>query len=72
MEVWINFWLSENVGLEFGTTIKKIFGDRMTQLVSIASSYFQHTAGIVFKFEVKILMVMEYMTKMMLVQKFLV
>jgi hypothetical protein len=37
-----------------------------------APSYFQHTAGLTFKFGGKILMVMEYMIKMMRVQKLLV
>ncbi|MBU0941725.1 MAG: OmpA family protein [Bacteroidetes bacterium] len=49
--VGLTFWLSENVGLELGTTYKKSFGDRMSPVgFPIAPSYFQHTAGIVFKF----------------------
>ncbi|MDG2431660.1 OmpA family protein [Flavobacterium sp.] len=49
--VGLTFWLSENVGLEFGTTYKKSFGDRMSTVgFPISPSYFQHTAGIVFKF----------------------
>jgi hypothetical protein len=31
--VWINFWFTENVGLDFGLHTKKIFGERMTPLV---------------------------------------
>ena len=49
--VGLTFWLSENVGLEFGTTYKKSFGDRMSPVgFPIAPSYFQHNAGLVFKF----------------------
>jgi outer membrane protein OmpA-like peptidoglycan-associated protein len=45
--VGLTFWMSENVGLELGTTYRKSFGNRG---VVIAPSLFQHTAGIVFKF----------------------
>jgi hypothetical protein len=55
------------------TTYKKSFGDREdANGTPDAPSYFQHTAGLTFKFGGKILMVMEYMIKMMRVQKLLV
>ena len=44
------FWLSENVGLEFASKYKKSYGERVTARVPDAPSYFQHTAGLIFKF----------------------
>ncbi|MEL1241233.1 OmpA family protein [Flavobacterium flavipallidum] len=47
----LTLWVSENVGIELGSTYKKSFGDRMSNIgAPIAPSHFQHTAGIVFKF----------------------
>ena len=49
--VGLTFWVSENVGIELGSTYKKSFGDRMSNVgAPIAPSHFQHTAGIVFRF----------------------
>ena len=46
----VTFWFSENVGLELATKYKKSYGDRVTAGIPDAPSFFQHTAGLVFKF----------------------
>ena len=46
----VTFWFSENVGLELTTKYRKSYGDRVTAGTPDAPSFFQHTAGIVFKF----------------------
>ena len=44
------FWLSENVGFELNTKYKKSYGERETAGIPDAPSFFQHTAGLIFKF----------------------
>jgi outer membrane protein OmpA-like peptidoglycan-associated protein len=47
----LNIWFTENIGLSLTTTYKKSFGDREDNNGVIDSpSYFQHTAGLIFKF----------------------
>ena len=46
----LTFWLSENIGLELTTKYKKSYGERVTAGVLDSPSFFQHTAGLVFKF----------------------
>ena len=46
----LTFWFSENVGLELTSKYKKSYGDRVTAGVPDAPSFFQHTAGLIFKF----------------------
>ncbi len=46
----VTLWFSENVGLELATKYKKSYGDRVTGGIPDAPSFFQHTAGLVFKF----------------------
>ena len=47
----LTFWFTENIGLALTTTYKKSFGDREDAVGVIDSpSYFQHTAGLIFKF----------------------
>ena len=46
----VTFWFSETVGLELTTKYRKSYGDRVTAGTPDAPSFFQHTAGIVFKF----------------------
>ncbi|MFI0490453.1 OmpA family protein [Flavobacterium sp.] len=47
----LTFWFSENIGLSLETSYKKSFGDRNgAGLAPNAPSYFQHTAGLTFKF----------------------
>ncbi len=46
----VTFWFSENVGLELTSKYKKSYGDRVTAGVPDAPSFFQHTAGLIFKF----------------------
>ena len=47
----LTFWFTENVGLELATKYKKSFGDREDAAgVPDAPSYFQHSAGLIFKF----------------------
>jgi len=47
----VTFWFSENVGLELTSKYKKSYGERETTAgVPDAPSFFQHTAGLVFKF----------------------
>jgi OOP family OmpA-OmpF porin len=47
----LNIWFTENIGLSLTTTYKKSFGDREDYYGVIDSpSYFQHTAGLIFKF----------------------
>jgi outer membrane protein OmpA-like peptidoglycan-associated protein len=47
----LTLWFTENVGLSLSSTYKKSFGDREVPLGTIDSpSYFQHVAGITFKF----------------------
>ncbi|MEY4433345.1 MAG: hypothetical protein RLZZ44_1479 [Bacteroidota bacterium] len=45
------YWVSGNVGLELATKYKKSYGDRITAGVLDAPSVFQHSLGIVFKFD---------------------
>lgn len=47
----VTFWFSENVGLELTTKYKKSYGERVDENgTPDAPSFFQHTAGLVFKF----------------------
>ncbi|MFV8374842.1 OmpA family protein [Flavobacterium sp. LB1P62] len=46
----LNIWFTENIGLSLTTTYKKSFGDREGVNGLDAPSYFQHTAGLIFKF----------------------
>ncbi len=46
----VTLWFSENVGLELTSKYKKSYGDRVTAGVPDAPSFFQHTAGLIFKF----------------------
>jgi outer membrane protein OmpA-like peptidoglycan-associated protein len=47
----LTFWFTENVGLALETSYKKSFGDREDASgTPDAPSYFQHTAGLIFKF----------------------
>ncbi len=47
----VTFWLSENVGLELATKYKKAYGERVDEKgTPDAPSFFQHTAGLIFKF----------------------
>jgi outer membrane protein OmpA-like peptidoglycan-associated protein len=47
----LTFWFTENIGLSLATAYKKSFGDREDVYGVIDSpSYFQHTAGLTFKF----------------------
>jgi outer membrane protein OmpA-like peptidoglycan-associated protein len=47
----LNIWFTENIGLSLTTTYKKSFGDREDGNGVIDSpSFFQHTAGLIFKF----------------------
>jgi outer membrane protein OmpA-like peptidoglycan-associated protein len=46
----LTFWFTETVGLELATKYRKSFGARETARVPDAPSFFQHTAGLVFKF----------------------
>nr|WP_314865259.1 OmpA family protein [uncultured Flavobacterium sp.] len=46
----LTLWLSENVGLELTTKYKKSYGERVTASTPDAPSFFQHTAGLIFKF----------------------
>jgi OOP family OmpA-OmpF porin len=46
----VTFWFSENVGLELTSKYKKSYGDRVTAGIPDAPSFFQHTAGLIFKF----------------------
>ena len=47
----LTFWFTENIGLSFATAYKKSFGDREDASGKPdAPSYFQHTAGLTFKF----------------------
>jgi outer membrane protein OmpA-like peptidoglycan-associated protein len=49
--VGLTLWFTENIGLSLGSTYKKSFGDRLDFNGVIDSpSYFQHTAGLTFKF----------------------
>ena len=43
-------WFSENVGLELTTKYKKSYGERETASIPDAPSFFQHSAGFIFKF----------------------
>jgi OOP family OmpA-OmpF porin len=45
------YWFSDNVGFELATKFKKSYGDRITAGVLDSPSVFQHSFGIVFKFE---------------------
>lgn len=44
------FWFSDNIGLELATKYKKSFGERELSGVIDSPSFFQHTAGFIFKF----------------------
>ena len=46
----LTLWFSENVGLELTTKYKKSYGERGTATNVDAPSFFQHTAGLIFKF----------------------
>ncbi len=46
----LTFWLTENIGVELTTKYKKSYGERVTAGVIDSPSFFQHTAGLVFKF----------------------
>jgi OmpA-OmpF porin, OOP family len=46
----VTLWFSENVGLELTSKYKKSYGDRVTAGIPDAPSFFQHTAGLIFKF----------------------
>jgi outer membrane protein OmpA-like peptidoglycan-associated protein len=47
----LTLWFTENIGLSLSTTYKRSFGDRVDFNGVIDSpSYFQHTAGLTFKF----------------------
>ncbi len=46
----VTFWLTETVGLELTTKYRKSFEDRVTAGVPNAPSFFQHSAGLIFKF----------------------
>ncbi len=46
----LTLWFSENVGLELTTKYKKSYGERVTASTPDAPSFFQHTAGLIFKF----------------------
>ncbi|MEY4433346.1 MAG: hypothetical protein RLZZ44_1480 [Bacteroidota bacterium] len=46
----VTFWFFENVGLELASKYKKSYGERVTAGIPDAPSYFQHTAGLIFKF----------------------
>jgi hypothetical protein len=62
------FWFTDNVG--FLLQLQKLL--EIEKMLMAFLSHFQHTAGLTFKFGGKILTVMEYMIKMMLVQTLLV
>ncbi len=46
----LTLWFSENVGLELTTKYKKSYGERGTATNVDAPSFFQHSAGLIFKF----------------------
>jgi len=46
----VTFWISENIGFELASKYKKSYGERVTAGIPDAPSYFQHTAGLIFKF----------------------
>jgi outer membrane protein OmpA-like peptidoglycan-associated protein len=45
----VNFWFSEKFGFELTTKYKKSYGERVTAGIPDAPSFFQHTAGLIFK-----------------------
>jgi outer membrane protein OmpA-like peptidoglycan-associated protein len=45
----VTFWFSEKFGFELTTKYKKSYGERVTAGIPDAPSFFQHTAGLIFK-----------------------
>ena len=46
----VTFWFAENIGLELTSKYKKSYGERVAAGIPDAPSFFQHTAGLIFKF----------------------
>lgn len=46
----LTLWFTENIGLELTTKYKKSYGERGTSTAVDSPSFFQHSAGLVFKF----------------------
>ena len=46
----LTLWFTENIGLELTTKYKKSYGERGTATAVDSPSFFQHSAGLVFKF----------------------